>query len=1185
MIVSTGLLVRAISLCCLATFEIAHLDAQHFLFRQFGQSDGLKNLSVHCLTQTKQGFLWVGTENGLFRFDGQNFTVFTTAQGLPSNWIQAVKASEDGTLWVGTSAGVVTLRNGVWRTLRQEAPIVYHAQSIAPDGKGAVYIASGEGLLQATWGGAFWKLEPVPGIPAQLTRSVYPDGNGLWFTTANAVWRWSNGHATQYSTAQGLPNDEEWGGIRRDAEGDLYVRSRKSLRVLRKGGARFELVKGLPNGNWSDQLDLDSNGNLVVPTDEGLRRSDGSLLAGAKNGLPDDPACCAITDKEGQPWIGMASQGLYLWAGAHAWEGYNEQEGLDGHLVQAIHRDQSGRMWIGTRRSLDRLQGSKLTVFSKASWTNQIRAIRSTPDGTLWIATVDNGLAAADPDSGRVRMMDVTEGFTAQRIVGLDLIDDQLWVYTRQGVFVGEVPKRSTGESRGGRGWHFRHWTSLERFAPETREQSVYRVLRDKDNRLWAATLGGLFMQDQDGKWQRFTWRDKLLEDAVTFLTEDTAGRIWVGYSSSLGVSRLVYRGGHLEIEHFTQKNYLTSNAINFLEADLRGWVWVGTDSGVDVCRPNGWRHYDAEDGLIGSDTSFNTFWADEDNSVWIGTTRGLSRFDISKETATQGVPAVAMTDVEVNGRRVDLKRLSEPLPSAATVKLKFSVLSFRERQRARFRFRLLGLDDQWIDDSNGDAVFPNLGYGHYQFQVKAYHPVRGWITEPAEISFEVAPLWWQTIWAIGGAILLLAGVIVGAWRWRVRALVAQKNSLAKAVNQRTFEIRTEKAKVEQQKKQIEDLLAESQRVNRLKDEFLANISHEIRTPLHGVLGMTALALTTSLTDEQREYLQLAEQSAHSLLHLLNDILDFSKIQSGKLILRPVRFSLRDCVESSTGAMAMVAQKKGLEFRVLLADDLPDAVIGDPDRLQQILANLTNNAVKFTDRGRIQVLVFRDPNPEFRDRIHFSVRDTGQGIPRDQWQAIFEPFRQVDGSATRKFGGTGLGLSICSRLVEQMGGRLTLDSEPGVGSTFTFVLSLPEPQPLEPNAAEFRKPAVDLQPLKVLLIEANEINLKAVTRQLERQGCAVTTVPSGTDALNLLSGTEFDLIVMDLNRSGMDSVNLIREMRLKERSGRRIPIVVLTGAPSASEEEQVLAAGSDAYLSRPVQAGDLRRVLESTLAR
>ncbi len=1045
---------------CIAIFfalltGVHALQAQHYLFRQFGQAEGLKDLSILCLAQSRDGFLWAGTENGLFRFDGEAFTRFSTAQGLPGNSIQSVLESDDGTLWVGTSAGVITFRHGVWHSLGQTPPVVYHAEGIAQGPNHTVYLAAGmEGLLQANWDGSFWKIETVIDAPRVLVRTVMWDGVNLWFTGGDSVWRRTGGNLTRYSASEGLPADEDWAGIKRDSSGDIYVRSHKSVRVLRSGSNRFELISATPNGNWSDQLALDSAGKVLIPTDDGFRRPDGSLLAGSKNGLPDDPACCVISDREGQLWVGTESQGIFLWAGARAWEGYNEQDGLTSHIVNAIHRDQTGRLWIGTRRSLEELVGSKIHSFTKARWTSHVRAIRSTPDGSIWVATLDGGLIAVHPETDKLRVMDVAEGFSAQRIVNLDVIGRQLWVYTRQGVFVADFPQ-PWGDSSS-HTWRFHRWTELEDFAPETREHSVYRVLQDKQGRLWAATLAGLFIRDH-GKWQRFGTHDRLLEDAVAFMTEDGQDRIWIGYSDDIGISRLAYEGGHLSVEHFTQNNYLTSNVINFLEHDARGWIWVGTDSGVDVWRPGGWHHYDTADGLIGSDTSFNGFFADDDGTVWIGTTQGLAHFDASKESVRSHIPPVALTDVEVNGQRVEAKRLAAPLPPRATVKLLFSVLSYRERQHARFRYRLLGLDAEWIDGPNGDAVFPNLGYGSYEFQVKAYHPVRGWMTQPATVSFEIAPFWWQTPWAIGGAIFGLLLVMVGVWRWRVRALVLQKNALTRAVEQRTGEIRSEKAIVEQQKKQIEDLLTESERINKLKDEFLANVSHEIRTPLHGVLGMTALTLTTPLSEEQREYVDLAEQSARSLLRLLNDILDFSKIQAGKLLLHKTPFSLRDCVGRATGALGIVARRKGLEFKVLLADDLPETVIGDPDRLHQIVSNLANNAIKFTDEGRIHVLVFRDTLSGDPDRIHFSVRDTGPGIPPEKWSLIFEPFRQADGSTTRRFGGTGLGLSICSRLVEQMGGQITLHSEEFVGSTFSFSIPLPEvPQHVSPrrNAPE-----------------------------------------------------------------------------------------------------------------------------------
>jgi signal transduction histidine kinase/ligand-binding sensor domain-containing protein/ActR/RegA family two-component response regulator len=1172
--------IRVGVLVCLLGIYCEPGSAQHYLFRQFGQSDGLKNSSIRCMVQSRKGFLWLGTESGLYRFDGQNFARFTTAQGLPSNAIEALSESKDGTLWVGTAAGLITLRNGIWQQIRQDPPIVVHPQSIAQNDNGAIYIAAIEGLLQATWEGDSWRMEAVPSAPRSLTRSVLVDGSEIWFTGLTSLWRLGEHQLKNYSVAEGLSNDEEWAGIARDRNGNLFVRSRNSLRVLRRGKEKFELVTGLPTANWSDQLALDPAGGLVVPTDEGLRRGDGSLFAGPKNGLPDDPICCTITDREGQPWIGTATQGVYLWAGARSWEGYSEQDGLLSHIVNAIHRDASGALWVGTRSSLHQMKGSKLELVSKAPWVKKIRSVRSTPDGTLWIATLDDGLVAYDQRTGKFRVMDVAQGFSAQRIVGLDVIGKQLWAYTRQGVLIADFP-RPWGNAPVSN-WHFRRWTALEEFAPETREKSVYRVAVDSSGRLWVGTLVGLFVQE-NGRWQRFGWKDRLLEDAVAFLTIDIQGRIWLGYSSDLGVSRLTYEGGQLQIEHFTQKNYLTSNVVNFLEADSRGWVWLGTDSGVDVWRPSGWRHYDTEDGLIGSDTCFGAFLADRDGTVWIGTNRGLAHFDPSKSRLPTGIPAVALTDLEVNGRTIEPKQLGTPLPARATVKLRFSVLSFRERQHARFRYRLLGLDSEWIDDANGDAVFPNLGYGNYRFEVKAYHPLRGWMTEPAIVTFKIAPMWWQTPWAIGLGLLVIACILVVCWQWRIRALVAQKNALEEKVNLRTAQIRAEKLKAEQQKKRIEELFADSQRAAKLKDEFLANVSHELRTPLHGLLCTTELVLKTKLSPEQQEYLEIADQSAKSLLRLLNDVLDFSKIEAGKMTLRYSTFSLAECIERATEATAVVARNKGLDFRVLLADDLSDQVVGDPDRLRQVLGNFVDNAAKFTDRGQIQVLVFRDAAPAARDRIHFSIRDTGEGIPREKWKAIFEPFRQADGSATRRFGGTGLGLSIASRLIDQMHGSLTLDSEVGKGSTFSFVVPLPEPGPQTEKHLE-RKPSEEIEskPLQVLLVGDSSNHFKLTRQRLERLESTVTSVSAAREALDLIRREQFDLVITDVQMTHMDGIQLTKEIRLYETSdGRRTPVIVLTGNATNTEQEMVLKAGADAYVRRPLSSDDVIRVLET----
>ncbi|MGH9584530.1 MAG: sensor histidine kinase [Bryobacteraceae bacterium] len=306
-----------------------------------------------------------------------------------------------------------------------------------------------------------------------------------------------------------------------------------------------------------------------------------------------------------------------------------------------------------------------------------------------------------------------------------------------------------------------------------------------------------------------------------------------------------------------------------------------------------------------------------------------------------------------------------------------------------------------------------------------------------------------------------LAVLVVRRSRSRVSRLAHQKDELALVVMLRTREIRREKKTVELQKEQIEKLLEKAQQSNRLKDEFLANISHEIRTPLHGILGMTELALATSLTPDQRDYLELAGSSANSLLALVNDVLDFSKIESGHFELACASFSILECIRGAVGALSLSAKNKGLRFTSGIEDGVPEAVEGDPIRLRQILVNLVGNAIKFTEKGSVGVDVSVEGNAAALPMLCVRVADTGIGIPGDKREDIFEPFRQVDGSTSRKYGGTGLGLAISARLARDMHGSLTVESEEGRGSTFILKI------PLSLSRARASELTETVQPLKL----------------------------------------------------------------------------------------------------------------------
>ena len=366
---------------------------------------------------------------------------------------------------------------------------------------------------------------------------------------------------------------------------------------------------------------------------------------------------------------------------------------------------------------------------------------------------------------------------------------------------------------------------------------------------------------------------------------------------------------------------------------------------------------------------------------------------------------------------------------------------------------------------------------------------------------------------------------------------------------------------------------------SRAKGEFLANMSHEIRTPMNGILGMTGLALEATSTAEQREYLGLVKASGESLLQLINDILDLSKIEAGKLDLESIPFDPRHLIADTMKLIEWRAAQKGLALDWQVAPDVPAALTGDPMRLRQVLLNLLSNALKFTDAGKVAVLMTVDRAAEDGVIVRIAVSDTGIGIAADKHQSIFENFTQADGSTTRKYGGTGLGLAISARLVAMMGGRIWVDSEAGRGSSFQFTAHFTP-------AAEVRRPAPAprtphaIAPLSVLLAEDNAVNQLLARRLLEQAGHRVAAVSNGREALDLLEREAFDVILMDIQMPELDGLAATAAIRAAERgTGRRQPIIAMTAHALKGDRERCIDAGMDGYISKPITPTQLHAVI------
>jgi signal transduction histidine kinase/ligand-binding sensor domain-containing protein/CheY-like chemotaxis protein len=1180
-------------------------------FEHLTSTNGLSQDSVFAILQDRHGFMWFGTQAGLNRYDGYQFTQYRSEQGNPnslgSDFIQVLFEDSRGNIWAGRN--VLSRFDPETETFTRyplptdkDSAGQWVLWAIREDPRGFLWLgmSGGHRLYRFNPGNASFvayslDTDLAPAMNSGI-EAMYQDAQGiLWLGTSPGLIRFDP--ATETSVLYPHSNPKMPGdrirGIAADGEGKLWLATNEGTSNVFDPVARTFVrhasaspARRRTGTDLNQTVLVDSNGMVWLGTAEGLKlidRDRGTVglfrhQPADRYSLSANEVWSLATDREGSLWTGVKAGGVNRFSPASlrfgAWRSDpGDPESLSDNNVRAIYKDHTGSVWIGTSEGgLNRFDPAtgKFTHYRhdpqdpRSLDQDRVYSIYEDRAGTLWVGT-SVGINRLNRNTGRFEHVD-RDAITSREV----LVPIYSFLEDRLGRFwTGVGEKKSLLDGRTGR-------------LTLVKNQGGLAMHEDRSGNLWFSSLAGMEKLDAAGTLRPIPLSRSLegqspIPVQVNFFHEGSDGVLWLATETGL-VEFDPKTEAHTS---YTTREGLPDNVVQCILPDDSGNLWISTGNGLSKFDPRrkSFYNYTESDGLQGNQFNRKACFRDESGRLYFGGLQGFNAFDPNQIPATPpAAPRVVITTLQINGRDVPIRAgslLSRPIWETDTLRLsheqnsfafEFAALSYIDPGRTRYRFRLQGLEQQWTeaDSRHRNARYTGMSPGEYHFRVQASTDGRTWGEQGASLAIWIAPPWWRTGWSLGGAALLLAGMILGTHRLRIQSLEDREGQLQTLVRQRTAE--------------LVEARDQAQAANRAKSVFLANMSHELRTPINAILGFSDLLRRDGVSDAQRKDLDTINRSGEHLLTLINDVLDMAKIEAGRKALKIAPCDLKFLIAEVADMMRVHAEEKHVVLAVVQGPGFPRFVRVDAPKLRQSLINLLSNAVKFTARGAVTLrLDTRPADDAERLLLVFEVEDTGTGISAEDQERIFDAFVQVEGPAARA--GSGLGLTITRQFVELMGGSIRVKSTPGKGSLFRMDVPvaparetdvMPRQRRLEPVAGmEAGQPE-----WRILVVEDESANWMLLERLMQSAGFQVRVADHGAAGVELFRSWRPHFIWMDLRMPGMDGLEATRRIRAMEGGGE-VKIVAVSASAYNSERDQVLAAGMDDFVRKPYRPEEI----------